>query len=407
MIEIVSIGGAVLLLTAVLWVARRFRQWNRDRDQLMQDVSELTTDALVLQESSSQAIIKFETTGIIRTVNPTAEELFGYLADELLGQNIVKLVPEALTASRLTETLEIRCKDGLRLRLPFRAVKSEGRISYIYLFFADQSKEAMPLDSGSGLGRDEAGDGASREAFGSLTQPPLWHAARIVGRIASQFETLLTTINGNGEFALMETSENSPLRHELEEIVTASDRASSLTRHLVAFSGGQLMPVEPVDLSRLVKGMQTHLREALACPIDFDLQPMEKKSLANVEYLREVILLLCGSALGRMRDTDRLRIRTRLCDFAGRHLVQSGELRPGTYGVLTISDSGRPLDAGIKEHLFEPLYLIHKDMGVELSPLYGIVQSLGGGIDLVTGDDIGTTFEILLPCESSTQAANA
>jgi len=405
MIEIVSIGGAILLLCAGLWVTRRFRQWNRDRDQLMQDVSELTTDALVLQESSSQAIIKFETTGIIRTVNPTAEELFGYPADELLGQNIVKLVPEALTASRLTETLEIRCKDGLRLRLPFQAVKSEGRLSYIYLFFADQSKEAAQRDSTSVVGRGGSWDEAYGEASGS--QPPLWHAARIVGRIASQFETLLTTISGNGEFALMETPEGSPLRHELEEIVTASDRASSLTRHLVAFSGGQLIPVEPVDLSGLVKGMQTQLRQAIACPIDFDLQPMEKKSLANVDYLREVILLLCGSARGRMRDTDRLRIRTRLCDFAGRHLVESGELRPGSYGVLTISDSGRPLEAGIKEHLFEPLYLIHKDMGVELSPLYGIVQSLGGGIDLVTGDDIGTTFEILLPCGSSTQAANA
>jgi signal transduction histidine kinase len=223
--------------------------------------------------------------------------------------------------------------------------------------------------------------------------------------MASQFETLLTTINGYSGLALMEAPENSPLRRELQEIVTASDRASSLTRHLVAFSGGQLIPVEPVDLSRVVKDMQTELRQALPCPIDFDLQPLEKASLANVDSIRKVLLLLCKNAGGRMRENDRLRIRTRLCDFPGRHLVQSGELEPGAYGALTISDSGRPLDARIKEHLFEPLYPIHDDMGAELSLIYGIVHSLGGGIDVVSGDEIGTAFEILLPCANSAQPA--
>jgi two-component system, cell cycle sensor histidine kinase and response regulator CckA len=228
-----------------------------------------------------------------------------------------------------------------------------------------------------------------------------------VGRIASQFETLLTTINGYSELALMDTPESNPLRQELQHIVTASNRASSLTRHLVAFSGNQLMPLEPVDLSRLVKNMQAQLREAVPCPIDFDLQPMEHASLANVDCVQEVILLLCGSARGRMRAADRLQVRTGLCDLSEPRYVESGELSPGMYGALTISDSGRPLDAQCKEHLFEPLSLIHQDMGVELSAIYGIVQSLGGGIDVVSGDDIGTTFEILLPCVKAARAATA
>jgi len=406
MIEIVFIGGVALLLFSAFWVSRRFRQWSRDRERLVQDVSELTTDALVLQESSSQAIVKFETTGLIRTINPAAEDLFGYAADELLGQNIVKLVPQALTASQLSETLEIRCKDGLRLRLPFRAVKSDlGRLSYIYLFFEGQFKDAATRDFNTAINRDGSREASGRSA--PSARSPLSHTARIVGQIASQFEILLTTINGYGELALMETPESSPLRQGLQEIVTASDRASSLTRHLVAFSGGQLFPVEPVDLSRLVKGMQDELRETMECPIDFDLQPMDTKSLANMDYLREVILLLCGSARCRMREKDRLRVRTRLRDFEGRRLIQSGELKPGTYAALTISDSGRPLDAQIREHLFEPLHLIHQDMGVELASIYGIVQSLGGGIDVVTGDGIGTSFEILLPCVKAAQAATA
>jgi len=404
MIAIVSVSVVAMLL-ASYWVAGRFRQWGRDRTDLMREVSELTTHALVLQEHSSQAIVKFETSGLIRNVNSAAEELFGYTAAEMLGQNILKLLPKAPSLSGPGEALEIRCRDGSRLQVPFVAVQSDlTRASYIYLFFDPLSEETIRRESPTGR------EAASPEASGKSTppaQPPLSYVARIVGRIASQYETLLTTINGYSELALTEAPVSSPLHQELQEIVTASDRASSLTRHLVAFSGSQLTPVEPVDLNRLVRDMRAELVGAVACPIDFDLQPIDQASLANVEFLREVILLLCGSARGRMADNDRLQVRTRLCDLTERRMVQSGELKPGMYAALTISDSGRPLDAQIKEHLFEPLYLIHEDMGVELSPIYGIVQSLGGGIDVVTGEDIGTSFEILLPCEHSAQPASA
>jgi nitrogen-specific signal transduction histidine kinase len=377
MIEIVSAAGVAMLFFAALWVGSRFRGWHGDRAQLMREVSDLTTHATVLQDHSSQAIVQFETTGLIRTVNPVAEELFGYPADELVGRSILKLVPEALSASRLTETLEIRCKDGSRFRLPFKAAKSDlAPLSYIYLFFEQQSKEAAPPPA----------------------QSPLPYAARIVGRIAGQYETLLTTINGYSELALTGTPESSPLRQELEEIMTASHRASALTQHLTAFSGAQILPVEPVNLKHLVEDMRPELREAVPGPIDFDLQPMDRASLANADCLRQVILLLCGSARGRMREADRLQVRTGFCALTGPRLVQSGELKAGTYGALTISDSGRPLSAQFKDHLFEPLYRIHQEMGVDLSPIYGMVRSLGGGIDVVTGEVAGTTFEILLPC---------
>lgn len=376
MIEIVCVGGVALLFLAALWVEDRFRRWRWDRAQLMREVSELTTQALMLQDNSPQAIVKIETTGLIQAVNPAAEELFGYPAHELLGRSILKLLPEADRASRLAEALDIQRKDGSRLRLPFKAAQSDlARASYVYLFFDHRPDKATP-DS----------------------QPALPLAAKIVGRIAGQYEALLTTINGYSELALMATPETSPLRQELQEIMTASHRASTLTRHLVAFSGGQFLPVEPVDLDILVKDMRPQLHQAVPGPIDFDLQPMDRAPLANGDCLRQVILLLCGSAHGRMRETDRMQVRTGSRHLTDGRLVRSGELKAGTYGALTISDSGRPLDAQIEDHLFEPLYRIHEDMGVDLSPIYGMIRSLGGGIDVMTGDGIGTTFEILLPC---------
>jgi signal transduction histidine kinase len=103
-----------------------------------------------------------------------------------------------------------------------------------------------------------------------------------------------------------------------------------------------------------------------------------------------------------MRGSDRLVVRTHQCDVTSARPVRGGELKPGAYLVLAVSDSGRPIDPQSLEHLFEPLYPIHDDIGVELAPIYGIVQGLGGGIDVQTGDR-GTTFELFFPAVSAAQ----
>jgi signal transduction histidine kinase len=218
---------------------------------------------------------------------------------------------------------------------------------------------------------------------------------------------LLTTINGYGELALMETSAESPSHQKLLKIISASERASNLTRQLVAFSGKQYIPVEPVELNRLVMSMVDEVRGTICYPIDFELQPTDRAVLANTDFLSQVILLLCASARSRMSGGDRLIVRTGQSDLPEPRRMQGGELQPGTYGTLTVSDSGRFLDPESMENIFEPLSLIRDDLGVDLSPIYGIVQSLGGGIAVLAGETCGTTFEILLPCMKAKFASAA
>jgi signal transduction histidine kinase len=374
--------GITLLVIGQLWLLLRFEVWRQVHARVLKEKEEIAAHAQLLEKNSSQGIVKFESTGAIQGINEAAEKLFGYSASELVGQDISVLTPSARYGSRLAETIEITRRDGTILELPFTPVRSElfkrGNLQlfYIYLFFGQPDKPHEIASGSSELAR----------------------AATIVGRIAGQYETLLTTINGYSELALMETPEGSPARQKLEEILTASERASDLTQQLVAFSGRQFIPVEQVELNRVVMDMLTSLQCALPCPIDCDLQPTDQPVLANADFVKQVILLLCSSASSRMSSPDRLQIRTGQCELAEPLRVQSGELKPGTYGAITVSDSGRPLSAEIKKHLFEPLSQIHTDIGIDLAPIYGIIQGLSGGIDLVIGDDIGTTFEILLPC---------
>jgi hypothetical protein len=402
-IELIFIGTGVLL-AAIAWAAYTLWHWRQQRAQLMGRVSDLSAHVDVLENSTSQAIIRFETTGIIRTVSAAAAGLFGYTADELLGQSILKLVPEALSNTRLSHTVEVRRKDGSFVHLPFEAVKSESarrlrrppKFSYIYLFFGNAPEvfgnpphEPAPnpgVVQEPKMAETRASAHEPLNANGPMNgdhrSPPI--AARIVGRIVGQFENLFTVINGYSGLALMEIPENGPGRRELQEIAAAGEHASSLTRHLAAFTGNQSVVARHVDLNRLIEGMKAAIRNAIPCPVDFDLHPLGAHPLANADSLREAILLLCGHA--RQREAGRLEVRTRFSAITTRRTLESGQLKPGMYASLVLFDTGRALD------------MDGPDLGVELSPVYGAVLGVGGGIDIKSSASKGTVFEILLPC---------
>jgi hypothetical protein len=233
---------------------------------------------------------------------------------------------------------------------------------------------------------------------------------RVVGRIASQFEELVTTIDGYAELALHASPSGSPSRPDLEQIVAASHRALDLTRNLVVFTGKQIVAAELLDLNRCVQDLYPSLREACSSGIDLDLQPIPWRIQGNAEFLKQVLLLICGRASAgnpiRSKDARRVQIRTSAQWLTEIRTVYGRTLTPGSYTKLTISDSGITLDADAKAQLFEPFYLDRSAVGVELSPIYGMVHSLRGGIDVVSDAGNGTSFEIWLPSASTTPSQN-
>ncbi|HEX3995766.1 MAG TPA: ATP-binding protein, partial [Acetobacteraceae bacterium] len=105
-------------------------------------------------------------------------------------------------------------------------------------------------------------------------------------------------------------------------------------------------------------------------------------------------------------DIRRVRIGTSAHCLTETRTVYGRTLTPGSYTKLTISDSGITLDAEAKAQLFEPLYLDRSAVGVELSPVYGMVHSLRGGIDVISNANEGTSFEIWLPSANSAPSRN-
>jgi two-component system, cell cycle sensor histidine kinase and response regulator CckA len=271
--------------------------------------------------------------------------------------------------------MDVRSKDGsmVKVRMTGTRSESEGQSDF-YMFFETSASATAP---------------ASAPA-----QPPLALVERVVGRITAKFEELFTVISGYGELALHGAPQESPLRQHLEEIVAASEQASHLARNLLAFSGSQLIPLEPVDLNAVVQDAAKEIPEL----VNLDLAADAPLALANRECLRQVVQLLAESAGFRMAGkSGGIRVHTSRCALDRPRVLYSGEAPAGSYGVITVSDSGTPLDAEVLAHLFEPLYLNPTILGVDLSPIYGIVTSLGGRLHVESDDAHGTTFEIWLP----------
>jgi nitrogen fixation/metabolism regulation signal transduction histidine kinase len=373
---------AVAALVAIAVCAALFSRLRRGRKTLASIKAanaDLGARARFIADYARQPIVMFDARGLIRRANPAAEKLFGYGEPELYGQSILRLMPES-PAGRAGET-ELRCKDGSRVRRRFSAARTAySDQSDIYLFFDEEAPVPPPAPEAP------------------VMQPAL---ENVVNRIVGQFEDLLTTINGYTELALHGTPPTSPIRKDLEEIAAASDALSNLARNLLAYSGRQTIPVEPVDLNILVGSLEAGLREAMKAPIDVELATERTTVLGNGECLGQILLILCTSARHRIhgaaQNTGRVEIRTERRRLTEAQPVYTGKVPAGVYSVLTVSDSGPAIEPATMAQLFEPLFLDRETVGVELGPVHGIVRNLGGWINVISEENAGTTFEVLFP----------
>jgi PAS domain S-box-containing protein len=316
----------------------------------------------VLEEFGSEPYVMFDERGLIRALNARAETLFGFETKDLFGQSILRLIPNLHVAARRSRGLvEIQRQDGVQVTLQFRAARPEGQRT-IYLFFADPGQAMHTLES------------------------DLAQVERVVGRILSQLEEPLTTINGYSELALAETMEESPVHAELENIVAASDRASRLAGVLLSFTGKQAVSLLPLDLNAMLRAMEPDIRRAVKADIVIRTDDKRAMAMVNEQGLREMTILLCVAA------------QPRLGSGAGR--IEISVENSAHNRVLKISDNGQPLSEGALKHLFEPLYLNREELGVELSPVYGLAKQWGGEVRVSSSLGNGTVFELLLPAVS-------
>jgi PAS domain S-box-containing protein len=349
--------------------------------------------------SSEESIIGSALDGTIHTWNPAAERLFGYTADEIVGQHLSRLCPpnlleeqarlikDALNGKDVAPMETLRAgKNGkaITVSLSYSLVKDgEGKPIGLSVFFRDITQKKL-LESRL------------------LQSQKMEGIGRLAGGIAHDFNNLLTGIMGYSEFLLEKTPENDPRRDDVAEILKSGKRAAALTHQLLAFSRQQIITTTVLDINAGVAELDKMLRRIIGEQIAITFIP--GVDLGHVRtapgQIDQIVMNLAVNAKDAMLTGGKLLIETANVELGREYVATHPHVKAGHYVMLAMSDTGSGMNSEVMSHLFEPFFTTKgqgKGTGLGLSTVYGIVQQGGGTIDVYSEIGHGTTFKIYFP----------
>src|SRR5882724_7656884 len=203
---------------------------------------------------------------------------------------------------------------------------------------------------------------------------------RLAGGVAHDFNNLLMVIKGHTELLRNAISPTDQFSKKIEQIERAADRATSLTRQLLAFSRMQVLQPRVMNLNEVVEDMGRLLPRLIGEDIDLEIRTAKNRDA--------------------MPDGGRLLIETSNEDLDSAYNAVHPVVRQGSYTLLAVSDNGMGMDAETQAHIFEPFFTTKpqgKGTGLGLATVYGVVKQSGGFVWVYSELGKGTSFKIYLP----------
>ncbi len=223
---------------------------------------------------------------------------------------------------------------------------------------------------------------------------------RLAGGVAHDFNNLLMVISG--QLAILRSrpaARNDPeCGSRLDEVASSVDRASALTRQLLAFSRRQVARLQPLDFDQTVANLEHLLQRLIGAGVELtcDLNAPGAAILADPHQIEQILMNLAVNARDAMSQGGQLVFRT---ERVHRTAAPPADFPPGEYVRLQVSDTGQGMDAATLNRLFEPFFTTKPNgTGLGLSTVYGIVRQLHGEIQVASHPGQGSTFTIDLPC---------
>jgi signal transduction histidine kinase/ActR/RegA family two-component response regulator len=238
----------------------------------------------------------------------------------------------------------------------------------------------------------------SRE--GMLRSARLEAVGRLAGGVAHDFNNLVMIIKGYSDILLASASDES--KPMLEEIKRAGERATGLTRQLLAFSRKQVLEPQIVDANQSVQNMVKMLRVLIGEDIELVTKLADGAHRIQVDpgQLEQVIMNLAVNARDAMPNGGKLIVETKRCQLDESYVAGRSEVVPGAYVMLAVTDTGAGMTREIQEHIFEPFFTTKdpgKGTGLGLATVYGIVKQSRGHVSVYSEVGLGTTFKVYLP----------
>lgn len=358
-------------------------------------------------ESAVTAIITIDDRGLIESINPATERLFGYEAAELIGQNVKILMPEPYKGEHdgyLANYLSTSVKKIIGIGREVSGQRKDGTTFPIHLSVSEFSADGRRYFTGMihDLSDRKHVEEALRESERRLAQSQKMEAVgQLTGGIAHDFNNLLLVITGNHELleAQLEHEEQKAL---LKEAQDAALLGSKLTDQLLTFARRRHVDSQVIQLNDHVIGIMELLRRTLGehVVLSTSLAPEAWSIEADQSQFQSAIVNMAVNARDAMPQGGKLVIETRNIMLDAEHGDFHADLKPGNYLQLSISDNGSGMPPEVRDRVFEPFFTTKEQgrgTGLGLAMVYGFVKQLGGHVTIYSEVGHGTTFNLYFP----------
>jgi two-component system, cell cycle sensor histidine kinase and response regulator CckA len=376
-----------------------------------------------LLEAAPDAMVCVDADGRIVLVNAQTERLFGYGREELTGQLVEMLVPEAIRAGhparraaymadprprQMGEGIELagRRRDGSTFPAEISLSAIDAGDSILVMAAVRDVRERLELQAERERLKTQAErDRLERQLHQSQRLESL---GQLAGGVAHDFNNLLAVISNYAAFVAEEIDSKTPqqewqaVREDIQQIQQAAERAAGLTHQLLAFARRDVIQPRALDLNRVIEGVEQLLVRTLGEHVELStglaagLQPV----LADPGQIEQVLINLAVNARDAMPAGGKLIVATASTSIDEDHAASRFGLSAGPYVSLKVSDTGTGMPQDVIDRAFEPFFTTKakgEGTGLGLATVYGIVTQLGGYVQIYSEPGLGTTFTILLP----------
>jgi PAS domain S-box-containing protein len=350
-------------------------------------------------EEAGEGVILVEPDGTITYVNEALCRITGRERTELKGAPISILGREAVDA-RVIQAIRESLSQNVPWSGRFEIRKKEGGELWCELHVSPVKNASGSITGFVGIAGDitreteletQLRESQKLEAVGTLS-----------GGIAHDFNNMLAVILGNAEIALDDVQDDSPIRHNLNQMLTAALRGRDLVKQILSFSRKSLQNVKPFPLAPLVKETTNLLRSTLPATteIRLEIKTEEDTVVADPTQIQQVLMNLATNASQSMGEEGVMTVCLANVRFDTQNALPDPGLRIGEYLVLSIKDTGKGIDESIRQRIFEPFFStkeLGQGTGLGLSVVYGIVKTYEGAITVNSVPGKGAVFRVFLP----------
>jgi PAS domain S-box-containing protein len=350
-------------------------------------------------EQSIESVMITDRNGKIQYINPAFERISGYRKDEVIGRDTRFLKSDKLESSYYKDQLAaIRSGNPWKGRL--LSQRKDGQV-----FYEDVSISPVRDSSGEIVSFVDVGHDVTENwelQMQLLQSQKMESLGNLAGGIAHDFNNLLQIVLGYSEIALQRKIEENCDYADLQQIYQAGKRGAELVKSLMTFSRKVEPQYVPVDLNQEVTAIRNLLSNTIPKTINIDLHLKENLESVNADpsQIGQVLMNLGVNARDAMPEGGTLRIETDSVQLDNEYCRSHHDAMPGSYVLLTVSDTGQGMDKETLSHIFEPFFTTKekgKGTGLGLATVYGIVKLHDSHITCHSAPGFGTTFRIYFP----------